>query len=297
MLELPDDERTNGALPVEWAFREETRVEMRHADAARSVATDTRNRPAPQGSAPPGGPFDARRWLAYFAANAAHRPRIPWDAPLSVDARLRDPLVRSLQRFQVGEQGDGRHLRAAAAMTNDPAYSEAIESFVREEQGHSRLLARALARLESPLLARHWSDTCFVLLRRLAGLRLELLVLLVAEIVAQRYYPALRDGVEDAALRAAFARIADDEEGHVAFHCAYLRSTLAPLPPAAHVAIRVGWRLLFRGACLAVMLDHRGVLRGVGVSPAAFWRDCGRLFDQAADRIFAPGEGTGDATT
>ncbi len=268
-------------------------MDMRQQESAvRGAARDASMRPAAAalGRTPPTGPFDARAWLVFFAANAAaQRPPLRWDAPLTLDAHLRGPLARSLQRFQVGEQGDGLHLRAAAARTHDVAYAQAIGLFVREEQGHSRLLAQALARLGAPLLPHHWSNTCFVLLRRCVGLRLELLVLLTAEIIAQHYYPALRDGVsDDTTLRAVFARIAEDEEGHVAFHCAYLRAALATLPRVARSALRGGWHLLFRATCLAVLLDHCGALRAVGETPRGFWRACGRRFDDADAQIFAP---------
>jgi hypothetical protein len=265
----------------------------------RGAALDVNMPPAARGRTPPNGPFDARAWLAYFMANAvAQHPPLRWDAPLTFDARLCAPLARSLQRFQVGEQGDGLHLRSAAARTRDPAYAQAIELFVREEQGHSRLLAQVLARLGAPVLAHHWSDACFVFLRRRAGLRLEVLVLLVAELIAQHYYPTLRDGVvDDAALHAVFAQIAQDEEGHVAFHCAYLHSALAPLPWVARSAIRRGWRLLFRVTCLAVLLDHWGALRAVGETPSGFWRGCGRRFEHAVARIFTQDAETEGQTT
>ena len=45
------------------------------------------------------------------------------------------------------------------------------------------------------------------------------------------------------------------------------------------------------------MYDHRGVLRAVRVSPGAFLRDCGLIFDEAAARIFdaAPAAGSIEA--
>lgn len=39
-------------------------------------------------------------------------------------------------------------------------------------------------------MSRHWSDAIFVRLRRLLGLRTELMVLTVAEVVALSYYGA-----------------------------------------------------------------------------------------------------------
>jgi hypothetical protein len=121
------------------------------------------------------------------------------------------------------------------------------------------------------------------------GLEEELLTLLVPEIIAQRFFRALRDGTSDQGLRAVFAQIIHDEDGHVAFHADFLRAKLSGLPLARRVLLRAGWRTIFRAACVAVMLDHRTVLQAVGISPASFWWDCGLNFDEVAASLFRYG--------
>jgi hypothetical protein len=226
-------------------------------------------------------------WVAYFERNRSRRMAIPWERGIAVEPQLREPLIYSLQRYQVGEQGDGAHLKAGAAATGDQEYAAAIALFVQEEQEHARLLAQLLQGMGAPLLRRHWSDICFTILRRTAGLHMELLVLMVAEMIAKRYYRALHEGTDDPVLKTAFAQILRDEQGHVAFHCDELHRTFNALPTPARRAIRLGWRLIFRATCLVVMYDHRAVLRAVHVAPAAFWRDCGQIFDETAARIFS----------
>src|SRR5438876_4648551 len=166
-------------------------------------------------------------WLAYFRHNRANRMAIPWERGIAVVPRLRGPLIHSLQRFQVGEQGDGIHLKRSAAATGDLAYAETISLFIEEEQEHARLLGQLLRGMGAPLLGWHWSDVVFVCVRRLSGLRLELMVLLAAELISKRYYRALYEGTEDPVLRAAFAQILHDEVGHVDFHCEYLHRAFA----------------------------------------------------------------------
>jgi hypothetical protein len=227
-----------------------------------------------------------KQWLNYFEQNRRHRNTISWEHAIQIAPGLVPPLIRSLQRFQVGESGEGKHLRDQAA-TQDPNYQAAIDLFIKEEQEHARLMARVLQKLNAPLLKQHWSDGCFVLLRRLFGLHHELLVLLIPEIIAKRYFRALKDAFTDPILQSVFSQILRDEEGHLAFHVDFLQRALAPLSLAARAGLRGLWRLVFRAACLVVILDHRSILRGTGVSLTAFWWDCGLIFDEVAAGIFS----------
>jgi len=225
-------------------------------------------------------------WLAYFQYNRAHRMRIPWERGIAVEAHLREPLIRSLQRFQVGEKGDGAHLKQGASATGDAKYAQTISLFIEEEQEHSQVLGKLIHGMGGTLIDSHCSDVCFVLMRRLMGLRLELMILLVAEMIAKRYYRALYEGTSDVVLRSAFAQISHDELGHVAFHCDTLQRSFVSLPGVARRLIKMGWCFVYRCVCLVVMFNHRTVLRAVGVTPRKFWRDCGAIFDEDAAHIF-----------
>lgn len=225
-------------------------------------------------------------WLAYFEQNRLCRQPVIWEFDIRIEERLREPLIRSLQRFQVGEQGDGQHLRAAAGAIDDPQYSATINLFVQEEQEHSRMLAAMIRALDGTLLDAHWSDTCFVMLRRLGGLRMELFTLLVAEIIAQVYYRVLHDGVADPVLRVACAQILHDEDGHVAFHCDYLHADLMICPLFTCRLIGILWYAFFSLVSLVVIGDHFSLLHALHVSPRAFWQDCQHMFAGAYLRIF-----------
>jgi hypothetical protein len=226
-------------------------------------------------------------WLSYFKWNRAHRSTIAWQPTLELAPHLRAPLIRSLQKFQVGESGEGRHLREHAAKTGDANYAAAIELFIKEEQEHARVMACILSRLNAPLLEGHWSNRSFILMRRLFGLHQELMVLLLPEMIAKRYFRALHDGSTDPVLKAVFAQICHDEDGHVAFHIDYLHQAFKHLSLPTRAAARCLWRILFRGACLVVILDHGRVLRAMGVSAAEFWWDTGLIFDETAAGIFS----------
>ena len=62
---------------------------------------------------------------------------IPWQQGVQVSEGIRADFAKSLQRFQLGESGDGRFLRRNA-LAESPEYREALEWFIREEQEHAR---------------------------------------------------------------------------------------------------------------------------------------------------------------
>ena len=226
-------------------------------------------------------------WLHYFEWNRANRRAIPWDKGVTLERHLWRPLLRSLQRFQVGESGEGSHLRKQAATTGCATYQKCIDLFVKEEQEHARLMGEVLKSQDAPLLKHHWTDNCFVLLRRLFRLEHELLVLLVPEIIAKRYFRAVHDGTQDSVVRAMCQQIMHDEEGHVAFHVDYLSEAFRSSSLLKRAAIMIGWKLLFQAACLVVIFDHRSLLRAAGVPLGSFWWDCLMLLDEAAASIFS----------
>lgn len=225
-------------------------------------------------------------WRTYFERNRSHRQVIPWEHDVEVDQYLRAAVIRSLQRFQIGEQGDGKHLREVASEVTNPHYSVAIDLFIQEEQEHSRLLAGLLHHLKGDLLGSHWSDTCFIFLRRLGGLRVEVLTLLVAEIIAQVYYRVLSENIDDVVFRCVCEQIVHDEDGHVAFHCDFLHADLFTCPLWQRRFVSKLWHALFSLVCLVVICDHFSLLRALHVSPIAFWKDCQQMFARARLRLF-----------
>jgi hypothetical protein len=223
------------------------------------------------------GDGDFTDWVRDFEVHAARRSAAG-DPPWARGAGLDAALVASLQRFQVGEDGDGASLIAKAAAAGDPSYEAAVRLFVAEEQGHARLLRLLLAAAGAPTIAGHWSDTAFVAIRRRLGLRLELMTLMLAEVVALRYYRALRDGTGDPLLAEVAGRILADEERHVPFHCQRLRAGFAGLPAVARVAVAAGWWLLVIGTAAVVAADHGRALRRLGVGRLRFAIDVAALF-------------------
>jgi hypothetical protein len=113
----------------------------------------------------------------------------------------------------------------------------------------------------------------FVALRRALGLRLELMVLAVAEVVALRYYRVLRDGAGDALTAEVARRVLDDERRHVPFHRVRLAPDWVRLPRPVRILVGGCWSLLLAATATTVALDHGAALRHLGVRRRGFVRD------------------------
>ncbi|GHG53880.1 ferritin-like domain-containing protein [Streptomyces griseocarneus] len=212
-------------------------------------------------------------WTEHFTAEAGRRRELG-DPDWAAGADLPGPVWRSLRRFQVGEDGDGANLIGKADLAGDADYAEAVRLFVAEECNHARLLALLLAAGGQDTIDTCWSDEVFVRMRRLLGLRMELLTLMVAELVAVRYYRAVRDGAGDALTSEVAARILADEERHIPFHCRRLRASVAELPGRPLRSLTMtGWRALTFGAALFVAGDHGAALGRLGVGRGRFVAD------------------------
>ncbi|MFF2362916.1 ferritin-like domain-containing protein [Streptomyces sp. NPDC058122] len=212
------------------------------------------------------------KWTKHFE-DERERRRAQGDPDWGQGATLHRAVWAGIQRFQVGEDGDGANLVGKADQAGDADYGQAVRLFAAEEQNHARLLARLLAAGDVPTLNGHWSDAAFVRLRRLMGLRMELLVLMIAEVVALRYYRVLRDGTDDALTTDVAARILSDERRHVPFHCERLHASLADLPRAVRRPVMTLWRLLLLAVSLVVAVDHGPALRRLGIGRLRFVAD------------------------
>lgn len=212
------------------------------------------------------------RWLEFFDGRRGQCLDAPFAAPF---AQLpgREAVARSLARFELGESGDGERIRQLAAANGDAAYARCIELFVQEEQQHAQWLGILRARFAGRRLQSHWSDSAFVVLRHLGGLRREICVLLTAELIALSYYRVLPLAYDDPLLRAACRRIVLDERGHVAFHRATLSHEFARMPAPGRSAAILAWRAFVAVTAKVVAWDHRDVLHLAGLSRRDFERD------------------------
>jgi len=234
-----------------------------------------------------GSVIASRRWRSDFERNSGRHRSIQVTNRPELDTRTEAALRRSLAVFQLGETGDGEHLLALAARTGDHDYLHAMRLFVAEEQEHARLLGLVLDQFDEPRLTRHWSDRVFQLTRRISGLRSEVLILLVAELVALEYYGLLAERfADDDQLGPLFGAIVADEVRHLSFHADTLPSQLEEWSRPLWWFARIVWRTVLFGSMLVVAWDHRRLFRRCGSSARRFFHSCRETVRRNEGRFF-----------
>jgi hypothetical protein len=221
---------------------------------------------------------DLEIWLNHFEHHALH----PRCAPDGVGDVLRsdeqDLIACSIATFQLGEQSPGRTLmRAAEHFAQERQLSRLpriIQLLIREEQRHASLLQVFMQDHRLQLKRSDWTDRVFRFLRRLAGLRLYMSVLICAELIGNVYYRALESVTDCERLQDLCRTIVADELAHVGFESQLLftlragrASWLSPLTRHVH-------RVFFATTAVVVWLTHRSVLRGAGHSGRSFLLCC-----------------------
>lgn len=228
--------------------------------------------------------FNSAKWKDYFERNKNARLEALVGDQLKVDEKLTAPLIHSLQRFQIGETGDGLHLKKYASSVKDKDYQECVDLFIKEEQGHAQVLARVILALDGTLITWHWSDFAFIGLRRLLGLKTELLVLLIAEVIGKSYYKLVSKNAGNETIEEVFSLIVLDELMHLEFHTEFLSSRLKNYSMFVRSAVYRIWCFLFWMACLVFVMDHGKSLSNLGSGKKEFWIECTNLFSKYAKR-------------
>jgi hypothetical protein len=233
-------------------------------------------------------PFDFQRWLNHFERNRDNRTEPDWQAPITMPMNFRPPLLRTLTQFQLGDGGgpcsliafDAQRFRGTSIGTE-----KLVDAWFREEAEHSRLLGRAVERFGGKPIMEHWSFSAFCAVRRWGGVRFELQVLLLTEIVSTAYYRVLHRHVDDVPVREMAALILRDEGGHVAFHCDRLAH--AGRTPIGIVGSL--WKLQFwlcgYAAATVLWVNHGPCLKPFGASTREYLREVKREIGGFLERL------------
>src|SRR5258707_11158620 len=214
------------------------------------------------------GPGNLEIWSNHFEYHALH-PRCVPDGLSDVLRRdERELIASSIATFQLGEQSEGRTLlRAVERFAQEkqvPHLPRIIELLIQEEQRHAALLRAFMQDHRMPLKSTDWTDRIFRLIRRLAGLRLHVGVLICAELIGNVYYRALESVTDCERLQVLCRTIVSDELAHVGFESQLLFTLRAGRAARLWALTGPVHRIFFASAAAVVWLTHRSVLGRAG---------------------------------
>lgn len=228
-----------------------------------------------QRTAGPGDPastLNHSRWLRHFQRNRENRPEPDWSAPITMSPTRIAAMLPSLEQFQLGDGGGPSSLIALDAdgyRNQSPELRAIVDCWFAEEAGHARLLSHAVRRFGGQRIESHWSFTAFCACRRWLGVRFELQVLLLTEIVSTGYYRVLRRHADDPAVRAMCSLILRDEASHVHFH----RDRLATDGCSRGWFWQAQFWLCGHAAATVLWLSHRHCLTTLGGTAGEYFRE------------------------
>jgi len=223
------------------------------------------------------GPGELEIWLNHFEHHARHPRDVPHGLSDMLSSDERELIASSIATFQLGEQSEGRTLLRAAerfAAGQAPRLVRIIELLIREEQRHAARLRVFMRDHRIPLKRSDWTDRIFRLVRRRAGLRFYVGVLICAELIGNVYYRALESVTDCERLQVLCRTIVSDELAHVGFESQLLLTLQAGRAARLRALTGPAHRLFFAATAAVVWLTHRSVLRRAGHSGRSFLRSC-----------------------
>ena len=214
------------------------------------------------------------KWISHFRRNKENRPEPAWDAAMNIPPAVLAPLLKSIEQFRLGDGGGPASLIAfdrEQFRSSTDEMRQIVDLWFAEEAEHARLLGCAVRRFHGRIITSHWSFTAFCLCRRVLGVRFELQVLTLTELVSTVYYQMLRRHSPDGPLAAMCELILRDEAGHVAFQRDRLMVSGCP-----RLGLRGAWwrlQFLLCGYAAGTMLwvNHAPCLKAIGGTTGEFY--------------------------
>jgi hypothetical protein len=213
-------------------------------------------------------------WIEHFTRNKQNRPEPDWAALINVPPAVLKPMLRSVEQFRLGDGGGPASLiayNAESFRSRTAEMRKIVDLWFAEEAEHARLLGCAVKRFGGRIITSHWSFMAFCFCRRVLGVKFELQVLTLTELVSTAYYRLLRNHSPDGPLAAMCELILRDESGHVAFQRDRLAAAGCPRPELRGLLWRIQFLLLGYAAGTMLWINHAPCLKAIGGSRGEFY--------------------------
>jgi hypothetical protein len=219
------------------------------------------------------------KWIEHFTRNKQDRPEPDWTALINVPPAVLAPMLKSVEQFRLGDGGGPASLIAfdrESFRSRTDEMRRIVDLWFAEEAEHARLLGCAVRRFGGRIITSHWSFTAFCFCRRVLGVRFELQVLTLTELVSTAYYRMLRNHSPDGPLAAMCELILRDEAGHVAFQCDRLVDAGCSRPGLRGMLWRIQFLACGYAAGTVLWISHAPCLKAIGGTRGEFYSEITR---------------------
>ncbi|MEI6728386.1 MAG: hypothetical protein WCK98_01965 [bacterium] len=231
---------------------------------------------------------DFEYWNKHFIKNTQNRIEPEWQMPMNLSPKILKYLVPSLEQFQLGDGGGPASLiawNAESFRNHSPQMKHLVDERFREEKEHSRLLGKSLDRFGGTPIKTHWSFEIFCFLRKILGVRMELIILLCTEITSTIYYRLLHKYTPDKPFKDMCLLILRDEADHINFH----RNRLALAGKDGVSRYGFLYKSFMRFCTIAagtvLWSSHGKTLRVLGATTKEFYRGINLELDQFLTKL------------
>lgn len=210
----------------------------------------------------------SNQWIAHFKHNALQH-RVDWSYGPSITAEEIKTILPSLQAWQLGETSDGSNLIAAstryAFRAGDPAFVEAMQLFIKEEQKHGANLGRYIDEIGEKRLKKDWGDSLFRWARHFnTSMESWTLAVIVVESTAQVFYQSLKDATRCGLLKQICTDILIDEAHHITFQTERMAIIYQNRSQAGRSFRKLFYKAFFYAVSLLVWFVHRRLFKAGG---------------------------------
>ena len=233
--------------------------------------------------------YNFEDWINYFQTHEKELLSIDWKDDYKLDDAEHRLIAESIRQFQKGESSEGKHLMRKARNfvknEEDKTYPAALRLLILEEHRHSKELGKFMRMQGISIMKKHWVDDVFTGLRRFASMEISVAVLMVAEVFAAVYYPALKVVTKSKILRTICRQIEIDEDQHLSFQCSLLGKVHQGRSFLRNRAMLLGMRVLFYGTSLVVWGGHRQIFKKAGFNFWLYLTACEKEYARCMYRI------------
>lgn len=229
------------------------------------------------------------KWVLHFTQNRT-KHRINWTTAPCITSTEKQAILASLQAWQLGETSDGSQLLCAATKyansIGDPAYTDAVALFIKEEQKHGNNLGKYLDAIGEPRIKQNWGDSLFRKIRHI-NLSMEwwTLAVITVESTAQVFYQCLKDATNCSLLKQICTDILIDEAYHIDFQVERMNIIYNSEQTGMRWLRRQFYKLFYFATILTVWLAHKKVFKAGGNNFKQYLRKMKLKYSKTLGRV------------